>query len=121
MHRWGYAPRIEVLSEQLLGGPTTAEQLHRELETRPDLVVQDGLVSLKGYAHLIRKSQRRIDSHQSFQAAALAMARDFARALASASPMVYCIALSGSLAADGYGPEDDSYFDLRVQPGTKSI
>ena len=121
MHRWGYAPRIEVLSEQLLGGPTTAEHLNRELEARPDLVVQDGFVSLKGYADLIRKSRRRIDSHQGLQAGALTIARDFARDLASSCPMVDCIALSGSLASGGYGPQDDIDFDLFVQPGTKYI
>ena len=121
MHRWGYAPRIEDLSEQLMGGPTTAEHLHQELETHPDLVVQDGFVCLKGYAHLIRKSRGRIDSHQSFQAGALTIARDFARDLASSCPMVDCIALSGSLASGGYGPQDDIDFDLLVQPGTKYI
>ena len=121
MHRWGYAPRIDVLSEQLLGGPESAEQLHHELETQSDLVVQDGFVSLKGYAHLIRKSRKRVDSHQSFRADALAIANAFARDLASSCPMVACIALSGSLASGGYGPEDDIDFDLIVRPGTKYI
>lgn len=121
MHRWGYAPRIEVLSEQLLGGPASADHLHRELEALPDLVVQDGFVSLKGYADLIRKSRSRVDSHESFRTDALATAHAFAAALASSCPMVVCIALSGSLASGGYGPEDDIDFDLIVQPGTKYI
>jgi hypothetical protein len=121
MHRWGYAPRIEVLSEQLLGGPASAEHLHHELEARSDLVVQDGFVSLKGYADLIGKSRKRVDSHQSFRADALAIAHAFARDLASSCPMVACIALSGSLASGGYGPEDDIDFDLIVRPGTKYI
>jgi len=121
MHRWGYAPRIEVLSEQLLGGPASAEHLHHELEARPDLVVQDGFVSLKGYADLIRKSRKRVDSHESFRTDALAIAHAFARDLASSCPMIACIALSGSLASGGYGPEDDIDFDLIVQPGTKYI
>jgi len=121
MHRWGYAPRIEVLSEQLLGGPASVEHLHHELEARPDLIVQDGFVSLQGYAHLIRKSQRRVDSHQSFRAAALEIARGFARDLVNSCPMVDCIALAGSLASGGYGPQDDIDFDLIVRPGTKYI
>ena len=121
MHRWGYAPRIEVLSEQLLGGPASAEHLHHELEARPDLVVQDGFVSLKGYADLIRKSRKRVDSHESFRTDALAISHAFARDLASSCPMIACIALSGSLASGGYGPEDDIDFDLIVQPGTKYI
>ena len=121
MHRWGYAPRIEVLSEQLLGGPASAEHLHHELEARPDLVVQDGFVSLKGYADLIRKSRKRVDSDESFRTDALSIAHAFARDLASSCPMVACIALSGSLASGGYGPEDDIDFDLIVQPGTKYI
>ena len=121
MHRWGYAPRIEVLSEQLLGGPASAEHLHHELEARPDLVVQDGFVSLKGYADLIRKSRKRVDSDESFRTDALSIAHAFARDLASSCPMIACIALSGSLASGGYGPEDDIDFDLIVRPGTKYI
>jgi len=121
MHRWGYAPRIEVLSQQLLGGPASAEHLHHELEARSDLIVQDGFVSLKEYSHLIRKSRKRVDSQRSFRSDALAIAHAFARNLASSCPMVACIALSGSLASGGYGPEDDIDFDLIVQPATKYL
>src|SRR2546422_10695440 len=74
MHRWGYSPRIEVLSEQLLGGAASVEHLHHELQARPDLIVQDGFVCLQGDAHLIRKCHRRVDYNKSFRVSALAHA-----------------------------------------------
>ena len=121
MHRWGYAPRIEALSAQLLGGPTNAENLNRELEAHPDLVVQDGFVSLRGQADLISGSRKRVKTHEKLGGEALVVARTFARDLASSCPVVNCIALSGSLASGGYGPQDDIDFDLIVQAGTKYL
>ncbi len=119
LHRWGYAPRIETLASQLLGGPVSPEQLGRLLASRDSFALDDGFVSLRGFEDLIPRSRERIQSHGALEAGARDTARAFARDLIRSCPFLGCVALSGSLASGGYGPHDDLDFDLIVDPGTK--
>jgi len=121
MHSWGYAPRIEALAKQLLGGSESPELLNRELENHSDLVLRDGFVALREFTDLIPQSRTHFEADGTFRREALALAGAFAKDLAISCPMVECIALSGSLASGGYTPQDDIDFDLVVEPGTKYL
>ena len=119
MHRWGYAPSVEVLARQLLGGSVELGELRAILDRRPDLTLRDDFVCLRGSEPLLGRSKERIGMNRRHAEDAWGIARDYARDFVRACPFVECVALSGSLASGGYGPHDDIDFDLIVQPGSK--
>lgn len=120
-HRWGYAPTIEALGENLLGGLESQEKLLAAARTAGDVVVQDGFAHIAGYAHLLEKSKRRVGAHARHNGWATAIARDYARTLVRSCPLVECICLSGSTASGGYDATDDIDFDLFVMNDAKYL
>ncbi len=119
MHRWGYAPSLPCLAEQLLGGAVDASGIREAVDRRDDLTLQDDFVCLRGHEHLLDRSRARISANRRWSPEAWEIARSYARDLIRACPLIDSIALSGSLASGGYGPHDDIDFDLIVKPGTK--
>ncbi len=119
MHRWGYAPRLANLADQLLGGPVEPDALRQAVDGNEDLVQRDGFICLRGHEHLLDRSRSRVAMNRQIAGEAWGIARAYARDLIRACPLVESIALSGSLASGGYAPHDDIDFDLIVKPGTK--
>jgi hypothetical protein len=121
MHRWGYAPSLEMLASHLLGGGIPPEELARTLQAAPRITTIDGFACLSGQEDLVDPSRARVAMDRLFNGHAKALAREFARDLVRHCPFVECVALSGSAASGGYGPRDDVDFDLFVTPDTKYI
>ena len=119
MHRWGYAPSVERLAEDLLGGPLSAEDLWPALARMRDITTQEGFVCLRSHEPLLEKSKRRVESNKVLNGAANAIAEEFASGLLRICPLVDCIALSGSAASGGFEATDDVDFNLFVQDGAK--
>lgn len=119
MHRWGYAPTVEVLAQDLLDGSAGVSDVLASLESTDRVLVDDGFVCVRGREDLLAKSRLRHDTHRELNGGPLAIAHEFARDLARVCPFVECLALSGSVASGGYAPGDDIDFDLVVRPGTK--
>lgn len=121
MHRWGYAPRLDVLAEQLLGGPADRAEVQAVVGTDAQFATRGGFACLRGSESLLQKSKDRIEANRRMAEEAWGIARDYARDLVRTCPFVESVALSGSLASGGYSPKDDIDFDLIVQPGAKYI
>lgn len=121
MHRWGYAPTLEVLAADLIGGPASLGDLKESAEASSDVRIRESFAYLRGHEGLVEKSKRRLETNRLLNGRARKIANEFARELASLCPFVECIALSGSVASGGYGPGDDIDFDLFVRDGTKYI
>jgi len=121
MHRWGYAPTVERLAEDLLGGPLSAADLRPALTRMTDIMTQEGFVCLRSQESLLEKSKRRVESHKELNGAANAIAEEFASGLLRICPLVDCIALSGSAASGGFDATDDVDFNLFVQDGAKYL
>lgn len=119
MHRWGYAPSIARLADQLLEGPADPRRVREVVLHRDDVTVRDDFVCLRGREHLLERSRSRVSMNAALAAEAGGIARSYARDLIRACPLVESVALSGSLASGGFGPHDDIDFDLIVQSGTK--
>src|SRR2546425_10075247 len=96
MHRWGYAPTVERLAEDLLGGPLSAEDLRPALARMRDITTQEGFVCLRSHEPLLEKSKRRGESNKELNGAADAIAGKFASGLLGICPPVDCISPSGS-------------------------
>ena len=121
IHRLGYAPSVDALAKGLLGGSVPPSDLVRALGSQRHIQVQNGLVSLPGHEHLLRRSTERVESHRSLNGDAWSVARQFATDLASLCPFVHCVAVCGSLASGGYTASDDLDFDLFVESGTRYL
>ncbi|HLE54337.1 MAG TPA: hypothetical protein VI999_03740 [Thermoplasmata archaeon] len=121
MHRWGYAPTIEALAAQLLGGAVREDALLHQLEDASRFTVQGRFAALRGSEDLIPKSRERVTSHHRSAAEARAVAREFAEVFARHVALVDCIALSGSLATGGFRTGDDIDFDIFSRDGTKYV
>ncbi|MGQ0797650.1 MAG: hypothetical protein ACT4OI_07300 [Methanobacteriota archaeon] len=119
MHRWGYAPTVEVLAHDLFDGSVGVADVLASLASADRVLVDDGFVCLRGHEDLLAKSRLRRETHRELNGGPVAVAHEFARDLARACPFVECIALSGSVASGGYAPGDDIDFDLVVRAGTK--
>ncbi len=119
MHRWGYAPSIDTLAQQLLGGPVDPKVLRSIIQGLAEVTVDQGFVSLHGSEHLLKRSRERVGSNRDLAEEAWTIARDYARDLVRNCPFVEGIALSGSLASGGFGSRDDIDFDLIATPGAK--
>ncbi len=119
MHRWGYAPTVDVLASCLLGGSVSGEALASALASSDGAHVKEGFVFLPGNERLVRKSRERAESHRTLNGGGQRIAAEFTRDLVRACPFVECVALTGSLASGGYRTGDDIDFDLFVRPGTK--
>jgi len=121
MHEWGYAPTIEALSRDLLGGAVSAASLLRVIESTNAVLVEDGFVFLPGHERLLRESRDRVQSHRAFNGFAQTVAEQFAQAIARSCPLVDCIAVSGSVASGGYALRDDIDIDLFVRDCSKYL
>ena len=121
MHRWGYAPTVERLAEDLLGGRLSSEDLRPTLARMREITTQEGFVCLRSHESLLEKSKRRVESHKALNGAANAIAEEFASGLLRICPLVDCIALSGSAASGGFEATDDVDFNLFVQDGAKYL
>jgi len=121
MHEWGYAPTVEALSRDLLGGAVSVADLLRSIETTNEILVEDGFAFLEGHKRLLQESRHRVESHQRLNGFARTIAEDFAQAIVRSCPLVDCVALSGSVASGGYAPRDDIDIDLFVRDGTKYL
>ena len=119
MHRWGYAPSVATLAEELLGGGVTPRDLVSSLTESDSVRLIDGFVCMRGSEHLVRVSKERVAADALLSPRMRAVAEDFARDLARACPFVDSVALTGSLASGGYQTGDDIDFDLFVRRGTK--
>lgn len=121
MHRWGYAPRLETLAGELLGGPIEAELLESACGASSRLKIRDGFVCLVGFERLLDESRHRVRINHLANSRARAIAEEFSRSLVRLAPFVDCVALSGSVASGGYVPTDDIDLDLFVRNGTKYL
>ena len=121
MHEWGYAPTVEALSRDLLGGTVSVAELLRSIETTRDVVVEDGFAFLQGHKGLLQESRNRVESHRALNGFARAIAEEFAQSIVRSCPLVNCVALSGSVASGGYAPRDDIDIDLFAQDGAKYL
>ncbi len=119
MHRWGYAPTLDVLASGLLGGTVSPAGLVSALVASGEVCLKDGFAFLAGNEPLIRKSQERTRSHRALNGEGQRIAAEFARDLVRLCPFAECVALTGSLASGGYRTGDDIDFDLFVRSGTK--
>ncbi len=119
MHRWGYAPRIEALARQLIGGPASVEDVENATRASVLFRVENGFVALAGSEALLCLSRTRSDRNQLLNGEARSVAREFAQELTRLCPLVECVALSGSVASGGYVDGDDIDFDLFVKDETK--
>lgn len=119
MERWGYAPQLECLAEQLLGGRVSVENLRASIHSSPRIGTDRTFVYHRGREDLVRKSMERAASDQILNGKIRTIAKEFAKDLSRHCPFVECVALSGSAASGGFGPGDDIDFDLFVLPGTK--
>lgn len=121
MHRWGYAPTLETLANELVGGPSPVEQLRETINGSSAITFADDFVCLRGQEHLLTKSRDRERTNRVSNGHAKALAEEFARNLVRTCPFVDCVALSGSVASGGYIPTDDIDFDIFVQDGAKYL
>lgn len=121
MHRWGYAPTVEALATELMGGAVQPSQVLASIQISSTIGMRDGFVYLDGNQWLVSKSRARVASHNVLNGEALSIAVDFARELVSSCPVIDCVALSGSAASGGYARGDDIDFDLITRDGTKYI
>jgi hypothetical protein len=116
---WGHAPTLDQLGAFLLGGREAIPVLTARLAVMDEPVVEDGIVGLVGWEHLIKKTERRLRANRRLQAKYLRVAEAFCRDLAASCPFVRSVALAGSLATDGFADGDDIDFDLFVETGTR--
>ncbi len=121
MHRWGYAPTLERLAEDLLGGSLSTEELRSALTRMSDITTEQGFVCLRSHESLLEKSKRRVESDKALNGAAHAIAQEFASDLLRICPLVDCIALSGSAASGGFDATDDVDFNVFVRDGAKYL
>jgi len=121
MHEWGYAPTLEALSRDLLGGTLPLGDVIQSIEATTDVVVEDGFACLQGHRRLLHESRNRVESHRVLNGAARTIAEEFAREIVRTCPLVDCVALSGSVASGGYAPRDDIDIDLFVKDGAKYL
>jgi hypothetical protein len=119
MHRWGYAPTLDLLASSLLGGSVTREELAVALSRSNPVRVEDGFAYLTAHGHLVGKSKKRVESHRVLNGEGQRIAAEFTRELVRLCPLVECVALTGSLASGGYRTGDDIDFDLFVRSGAK--
>jgi hypothetical protein len=119
MHRWGYAPTVDSLARELLGGSVSADALLPVVAGEADIAVDPPFVYLRGRGDLVAKSRARRASDSVLNGSALALADEFARDLVRLCPFLDCIAVSGSVASGGFAAGDDIDFDLFVRSGTK--
>jgi hypothetical protein len=121
MHRWGYAPSVETLATELVGGTVPPSHILSSVDESSAMDLRDGFVYLEGNERLVAKSRARVTSHRVFNGEALLIAAEFARELVRDCPVVDCVALSGSAASGGYARGDDIDFDLFTRDGTKYL
>src|SRR2546426_4696745 len=121
MQEWGYAPTVEALAEDLLGGPVEVPTLLHSIRDCTEFVVEDGFVFERGHRELLIKSQRRVESHRALNGTAWSIAERFGRDLLRTCPLVDCVAVSGSVASGGYEPRDDIDLNLFVVDGAKYL
>jgi hypothetical protein len=119
MHDWGYAPTLEALAANLLGGDVRLADLARAFGLSPVARTADGVAWLRGAEGLVPSSVHRTSRNGSLNGAARTVAEAYARELVRHCPFVECAALSGSAASGGYADGDDIDFDLFVARGTK--
>ncbi|HEX9341908.1 MAG TPA: hypothetical protein VF992_12185 [Thermoplasmata archaeon] len=121
MHQWGYAPSVDTLAAELLGGSVDPSQVLTLARESTAMSIMDGFVYLHGNQRLVAKSRSRVASHHLQNGEALSVAKEFAHDLIRACPVVDCVALSGSAASGGYTNGDDVDFDLFTRDGTKYL
>lgn len=119
MHRWGYAPTLDVLARDLLGGTVSSEALAASIRFRRRIRMQDRLLYLEGRESLVERSIARLASNHMLNGRARDVAIAYVRDIARHCPFVECAALSGSVASGGFAAGDDVDFDLIVRPRTK--
>jgi hypothetical protein len=119
MHRWGYAPSVATLADELIGGGVTPRDILSSVGASDSLRLINGFVCVQGSEHLVRASRERVAADAHLSPRMRTIAEDFARDLARVCPFVESVALTGSLASGGYQQGDDIDFDLFVRRGTK--
>jgi hypothetical protein len=119
VHRWGYAPRVEDLAQQLLGGPASVDQVLSATGGSNVFRVSQGFIALARSADLLDRSRIRSNRNRIVNGEARGLAQEFASELSRVCPFVESVALSGSVASGGYVDGDDIDFDLFVRNGTK--
>jgi len=119
MHDWGYAPTLQALADDLLGGAVPVPTLLLSANNSDDVVMEDGFAFLRTHRNLLEKSRRRVETHRSLNGSARTIAETFARELSAVCPLVECVGLSGSVASGGFESRDDIDVNLFVLDGTK--
>ena len=121
MHRWGYAPTVDALASELMGGPVPPNQLREAILDCGTLTLADSFVCLRGQEGLLGPSRGREQKNREANGHGRAIGAAFASSLARACPFVDSVMLSGSVASGGYVPSDDVDFDIFVRNGTKYL
>jgi len=121
MHRWGYAPCLDSLARELLGGSVTRAELISATGANPQFRVRNDFVCLAGRESLLESSEERVVTNRSMNGDAKVIARKFATDLLQMCPLIDCIAVSGSVGSGGYRVGDDIDFDLFVRDGSKYL
>ncbi len=119
LHRWGYAPRLEDLAQQLIGGPAPVDEVSAAARSSTAVRVQGEFVALADHEAMLGASEVRSRRNSVLNGGARSVARAYAHELARLCPFVQAVALSGSVASGGYTDGDDVDFDLFVEDGTK--
>lgn len=119
MHRWGYAPRIDALAAQLLGGPAREVDVRAILNHHRGFSLRGDFACLAGSEGFLRRSEDRIRLSGPLAEEAWDIARDYTRDLVRSCPFVQVVGVSGSLASGGFGASDDIDFDLVARSGSK--
>src|SRR2546422_10836340 len=119
MHDWGYAPTLQALADDLLGGAVPVPTLLLSANNSDAVVMEDGFAFLRTHRNLLEKPRRRVETHRSLNGNARTIAEPFARELSAMCPLVECVGLSASVASAGFESRDDVEANLFVLDGTK--
>ncbi len=114
----GYNLTIEQLSKYLIGGTTEKSQIEQIIHSMETIETEDGYVATKGHLEL-EKCRRRAMINPQLKPIYTTIAHEFVSDYIKLCPWVQCILLTGSMATDGLGKNDDIDFNLIVQDGTK--
>jgi hypothetical protein len=114
----GYNLSLEQLSQQLIGGQIPLPELVPHLNTFNDIDSDGVFIATKGNLQS-EKCRQRQESNRLLQPKYRKIVSEFIEDYLHLSPWIHCILLSGSMASEGIGYEDDIDLDIIVHDGFK--
>lgn len=116
----GYNLTKKKLSEQLIGGKISINQLELTINSMKNIVSDDVYVSTKKNSYF-KKCKERKEKNDQLNRTFLSIAKEFVDDYVKICPWVYCVMLTGSVASEGVCEDDDIDFNFVVNDGTKYI